>query len=208
MSSASRQPHAPTRDRIIAAAVRLFQANGYHGTGLASILEAAEVPKGSFYHHFPGGKEAVALAALEWLADEINRFLDRMEVEARGLTEVLDGLAHYSAAGLRQPETMRGSLVAVLAQEAVPGSEQIRRALQQAVCAWTARLARFLDETHSPAQAELLARTALALLEGATILARIDGDPAVVGHLLAHGIGERRDAATSSNSTDGPVRRR
>jgi TetR/AcrR family transcriptional repressor of nem operon len=38
--------------------------NGYKATGLADILKAAAVPKGSFYHHF-SSKEDFAAAALE-----------------------------------------------------------------------------------------------------------------------------------------------
>ena len=38
--------------------------NGYNATGLTDILKAADVPKGSFYHHF-GSKEDFAAAALE-----------------------------------------------------------------------------------------------------------------------------------------------
>jgi TetR/AcrR family transcriptional regulator, transcriptional repressor for nem operon len=38
--------------------------NGYNATGLTDILKAADVPKGSFYHHF-SSKEEFAAAALE-----------------------------------------------------------------------------------------------------------------------------------------------
>ena len=53
-----------TRDHLIDVGVALMHQNGYNATGLTDILKAADVPKGSFYHHF-GSKEDFAAAALE-----------------------------------------------------------------------------------------------------------------------------------------------
>jgi TetR/AcrR family transcriptional repressor of nem operon len=53
-----------TREHLIDVGVRLMHQNGYNATGLTDILKAANVPKGSFYHHF-GSKEEFAAAALE-----------------------------------------------------------------------------------------------------------------------------------------------
>lgn len=41
-----------TRERILAAAERLFAQEGYHGTGTAAIIAASEVSRGSFFYHF------------------------------------------------------------------------------------------------------------------------------------------------------------
>src|ERR1700758_4204317 len=53
-----------TRDHLIDTGLKLMHQNGYNATGLTDILKAADVPKGSFYHHF-GSKENFAAAALE-----------------------------------------------------------------------------------------------------------------------------------------------
>src|ERR1700733_11286154 len=53
-----------TRDPLIDVGVALMHQNGYNATGLTDILKAADVPKGSFYHHF-ASKEDFAAAALE-----------------------------------------------------------------------------------------------------------------------------------------------
>ncbi len=53
-----------TRDHLIDVGVGLMHRDGYNATGLTDILKAADVPKGSFYHHF-GSKEDFAAAALE-----------------------------------------------------------------------------------------------------------------------------------------------
>lgn len=59
-----------TRDRLLDVGVEMMHRNGYNATGLADILTAADVPKGSFYHHFRS-KEGFAAAALaQYVATE------------------------------------------------------------------------------------------------------------------------------------------
>jgi TetR/AcrR family transcriptional repressor of nem operon len=52
-----------TREHLLDVGVGLMHRNGYNATGLSDILKAADVPKGSFYHHF-GSKEDFAEAVL------------------------------------------------------------------------------------------------------------------------------------------------
>lgn len=62
-NDSAREP-SDTRTRILASAFRLFRKHGYHGVGLNDILAAASAPKGSLYHHFPGGKEEIGVAVV------------------------------------------------------------------------------------------------------------------------------------------------
>ena len=55
-----------TRDRIVQAAAGLFQRQGYTGTGLKQISRASDVPFGSLYHFFPGGKDQLTAETLRW----------------------------------------------------------------------------------------------------------------------------------------------
>ena len=52
-----------TRRRIIDAAIALFSEEGYGDTGLAAIMDRADVSKGAFYYHFES-KEALASAII------------------------------------------------------------------------------------------------------------------------------------------------
>lgn len=65
-SKSERKPEEPksTRDHLIDIGVELIHSHGYGATGLKEILDAARVPKGSFYHHF-NSKEEFAAAAIE-----------------------------------------------------------------------------------------------------------------------------------------------
>ncbi len=168
-------------------AVRLFQANGYAATGVSAIIDRARIPKGSFYHHFPGGKEAVAVAAMNWLSIEVSRYLDGLADEGATGADMMLGIAKYAAAGLKDPKFKRGSLVAVLAAEAIPGSATIQRAVESAVVEWKARLAAgFLRAGEANADAK--AETLLALLEGATTLARVHGRPELAIEIIERSI--------------------
>ena len=55
----------PTRTRLITAMADALQRRGLHGVGLNEILRDAQAPKGVLYHHFPGGKTELAVAAIQ-----------------------------------------------------------------------------------------------------------------------------------------------
>jgi TetR/AcrR family transcriptional repressor of lmrAB and yxaGH operons len=181
----------PTRDRIVQSAVQLFQANGYAATGVSAIIDSVQIPKGSFYHHFSGGKEAVAVAAMDWLSAEISQYLDALEAAGATGADMMFGLAKYAAAGLNDPQIRRGSLVAVLTAEAIPGSASIQSAVENAISKWTAKLAAGFRRA-GEADADAKAEASLALLEGATMLARVHGRPELVSEIIGRSVLVRR----------------
>jgi TetR/AcrR family transcriptional regulator, lmrAB and yxaGH operons repressor len=75
-----------TRSRILLAALRLFRKHGYHGVGITEVLELAEAPKGSMYHHFPGGKEEIGVAVIGKLSQDI---LTMMQASRARSTEAM-----------------------------------------------------------------------------------------------------------------------
>ena len=54
------------RDLILAKGAAVMTRRGYHGTGVQEIVQAAGIPKGSFYHYF-ASKEDFALQALNFI---------------------------------------------------------------------------------------------------------------------------------------------
>lgn len=184
VKKADRLAVGSTRERILRSGVVLFQAHGYHGTGVAAILDEARAPKGCFYHHFPGGKEQLAVEAVEWLAGEVDAFLDRLNGAQAGGADMALGMTRYAAKGSARAGTMRGSLIAVLAAEAVPGSAAIGDALKRAIASWTGKLSAGFKRS-GVVESDMVAIRALALLEGATVLARIAGRPEQIVEIVA-----------------------
>lgn len=52
------------KDKLLDQGVSLLLEKGYHGTGLKEILDAVQIPKGSFYTYF-SSKEVFAAAAID-----------------------------------------------------------------------------------------------------------------------------------------------
>jgi len=61
---ALRPIYQDTRERILATGEALILGRGFSALGLSEILQAAKVPKGSFYHYF-SSKENFGVALLE-----------------------------------------------------------------------------------------------------------------------------------------------
>lgn len=59
------------RQRMIVGAHDLLSRRGLQSTSFAEVTQATQTPRGSIYHHFPGGKQELVLAALD--ADELRR---------------------------------------------------------------------------------------------------------------------------------------
>lgn len=54
------------RELILSRGAAVMTRRGYHGTGVQEIVQAAGIPKGSFYHYF-ASKEDFALQALAFI---------------------------------------------------------------------------------------------------------------------------------------------
>ena len=70
MNRSRRNEH--NRDKILETGMELFNRQGYNGTGLKEILDACQVPKGSFYNYFES-KEQFAVEVLEYHHQQENQ---------------------------------------------------------------------------------------------------------------------------------------
>ncbi|MFF2173224.1 TetR/AcrR family transcriptional regulator [[Kitasatospora] papulosa] len=64
-----------TRARIPGAATVLFRRHGYSATGLKRIAVEADVPFGSIYYFFPGGKRQLAEEMIRTSGTEYGRMV-------------------------------------------------------------------------------------------------------------------------------------
>jgi TetR/AcrR family transcriptional repressor of lmrAB and yxaGH operons len=163
----------PSRDRLLDAAVDLLQRQGYHGTGLNELLERSEAPRGSLYHHFPGGKEQIGAEAIARAGGQVAAAVERLLRTKPSVADAVEALAGVLAAGLETSDFERGCPVATTALEVTPRSEPIRAAAQASFESWLAPLRERLEATgfdrlEAPRRADL----AIATLEGALVLAR------------------------------------
>ncbi len=76
-----KQPRAlETREKILQAAARLIALKGYHDAKLEEVLDAAQVTKGAFFHHFRD-REDLGFAVLDWHMEKRRQLLDAIEQE-------------------------------------------------------------------------------------------------------------------------------
>jgi len=160
-----------TRTRLIRAAVALYQSQGYHATGVAAILSHAGVPKGSMYHHFPGGKQELTVAAVDWLTEEMTGRFARATDGGISAEKQVARLFSDTAAWLEGHDYAQGALMSLLAQEVEPGETALRARIAQAYRDVTAQLATAL-ETGGADAPDALATTVLAALDGCIARAR------------------------------------
>lgn len=171
----------PTRLRLLQVATRLFQQRGYHAVGLAEILALSETPKGSLYHHFPGGKPELAEACITRIAASTLGALDEASATGADIIGFLRQLAAESAAWLEKTDWRDGSLLAVIGQEQGGGNGPLADAVRIAYQRIEMRLAKWLMlEGVAVARARDIAATIIAAHEGAMLLARCRRDTAPV----------------------------
>ncbi len=163
-----------TRDRLVRSAVILFQQRGYHATGITDILQHAEIPKGSLYHHFPGGKESLAIAALDWLTEEMVGHFDRCADKNQAAMETVSALYRGAANWLARHDYATGALFSVLAQETGAEEPELSKRLglsyRQVIAAFSRALT--VDGRVAARNGDALALTLLATLDGTIPIAR------------------------------------
>src|SRR5258706_16218094 len=77
------------RDRMIDGAIRLLSQQGLQATSFGEVLELTGAPRGSVYHHFPGGKDQLVGAAVDRAGARALQTLDgKQGVSAEELTAV------------------------------------------------------------------------------------------------------------------------
>lgn len=193
--NASRAPRTRTgeaRTKLLEAAIKLVRARGFAATSVDDLCREAGVTKGAFFHHFPS-KEALGAAAADYWTettsalfahaayhdheDPLDRYLGYLEFREAILDGPVEEFTCYAGTTL---------------QEAYATSDPIRAAAYASIAGHSARLAADLDAAIARYGAppgvtgESLGLYTQAVLQGAFILAKGQGDPSIVRESIAH----------------------
>ncbi|WP_163867304.1 MULTISPECIES: TetR/AcrR family transcriptional regulator [Myxococcus] len=179
--SVSAAPQQDARRHIIDAAHPLFASKGFTAVGLAEVLAAAKVPKGSFYYYFDS-KEAFGEAVLEtYFADYLARMEVLLAVPGTSAQRLLGYFQDWLASQL--DEEARGRcLVVKLGAEVCDLSGSMRAALERGTQGIIDRLSRCLDAGRedgsltAPLDTRAVAITLYQSWLGAGLLAKISRD--------------------------------
>jgi TetR/AcrR family transcriptional repressor of lmrAB and yxaGH operons len=149
----------------------LLAKKGLQGASFSEILEASGAPRGSLYHHFPGGKDELVLAALEHAANQALGVLDRLS--GQPAREVAEGFLSLWRSVLARSDFSAGC--AVVAVTVAAESEDLRARAAEILRHWREKLATLFAAGGIPKKkARAVAASLVAACEGAVILARAE----------------------------------
>lgn len=172
-------PHAPTKENILAAARKLMLQKGFNATSVDEICAEAGATKGSFFHFFKskdelgkavlersvcGQMSAIASAPFQKLKDPKARLLGRIDA---------------TIAALDDPSMPRSCILGNFSQELAPTHSDF-----QSLCAdWFTKAAEDFAQNVAAAlphvNAGRLADLYLAVIQGSLIMAKAKRDVSV-----------------------------
>ncbi len=198
MSGAAPVRHPlPARDRMVRATAELIRTKGVSGTGMREIVAAAEAPRGSIQHYFPGGKDQLVSEALLWMGGVAARRVDRVLASLQPPTPaaLFAGTVDLWRSEFLSRGFDGGCPLVGAAADLASTSEEIRAVVHQAFEGWLSPLADALVQTGVPApRARRLAVVLISALEGAIILSRVRRDVAPLDDIVSE-LGPLLDAA-------------
>ncbi|MGK0289297.1 MAG: TetR/AcrR family transcriptional repressor of nem operon [bacterium] len=172
------------RKAILDKGVELFSANGYHGTGLKKILDAVQVPKGSFYHYF-ASKEEFAAEIIRHYSDYL---LDLFDGFIKKNTESPVQTIHTAYSTMidefANQDCKDGCLIGNLAAEIGGSSDLCQKALQHSMNDWKKRFqsliekAQQLEQIRNDVTASVLTDFFWNAWEGSILRMKVESDTA------------------------------
>jgi len=154
---------------MVASALRLIAERGVQGTSFADVLERSGAPRGSVYHHFPGGKDELVAAGMDYMATDGRATLARLDgADVAGIVSGFVGMWRGLLEGGNYAVGCSVLGVTVTAE-----SEELRAAAGRVFETWAVDLTELLvaagvDESSAASFAWML----IASTEGAVALAR------------------------------------
>jgi len=175
-----------TRDHLIDVGVELMHRHGYNATGVSEILKEANVPKGSFYHHFES-KQDFAVAALD-------KYIAREGQHAASVlndpnTLPLKRLKRYFSDLVKiygQSGSVSGCMLGRFSLDMAAGNAQLRKRISASFDRWQHTIATIIRQAieqkqlPSGTEPELLAGFLLNTWQGALVRSQAEKSDAAL----------------------------
>jgi AcrR family transcriptional regulator len=179
------------RALLLKGARQLLAEKGYAGMELRDVAERGKAPRGSIYHHFPGGKVQLAREAAELEGATIRDLIER-SLDQRGLKQTLALFGDVFRRRVADHPERIGCPVAAVAL-ARPEDPELAAVATAAFQSWERPIAAALrDEGVSARDAEAFAGLVVSTVEGALLRARAAGSQEPLDSAIA-GLGQALD---------------
>src|SRR5947209_612724 len=156
---------------MIVSTALLMRERGARATSLDAVLAHSGAPRGSVYHHFPGGREQLLREATDYAGTYVARKLERNTGE--DLLGPLDALFEEYCRNLTASDFRAGCPIVAVAIESPADGPDLRDAACAAFETWRRAIAGSLEcGGVAAARADEIALHAIAAFEGAIVLCR------------------------------------
>lgn len=176
-----------SREQLIDAGLETLHRQGFNGTSVQDITEAAGVPKGSFYNHFVS-KEALALEAVQRFWENGAQRRAPLEDERVDPVERLQHYFRKLAHGAIKDRFRRGCMIGNFSAEMASQSPDIAHRLSDLYKEWSRAIEACVEEAEQAGRlgSGLPAATVAAFLlnawEGALLRAKVEQSPSALEH--------------------------
>lgn len=166
-----RNKRGSTRARMLGSAVEVLRERGAAGVTIDEVLARSGAPRGSVYHHFPGGRRQILIEALQSAADTIGSVIGAETSDSAW--DLVHRFVAFWERVLTGSDFTAGCPVVAVAI-AAPDEEPYLTAAAAAIFdRWRAALtAAFAADGFDESDASSLAVMCIAALEGAVVLCR------------------------------------
>ena len=121
------------RESLLNQGVLFFMNQGYHGTGLQEILDAVNVPKGSFYNYFDSKEEFGAAVIQHYIEPFILRLSTHLQLSDSDALGAIRRYFNELIVELEENKFKGGCLLGSLMGEIGSTSDVCQQSLQSAI---------------------------------------------------------------------------
>jgi AcrR family transcriptional regulator len=163
-----------TRQNMLDAALAMMRERGAAGVTVDEVLARSGAPRGSVYHHFPGGRAQLLDETLTYAGESFTGMLER--AARNGADAVLTRLVAFWTRVLEESEFRAGCPVLPTAGDGGPDGEELARKAAHILSDWSRTIAAaFEAEGWSADDADALATTVMSSISGAVWMCRAMG---------------------------------
>ncbi|MCS7482929.1 TetR/AcrR family transcriptional regulator [Umezawaea endophytica] len=184
-----------TKQRMLDSAVLLLRERGAAGVTVDAVLAHSGAPRGSVYHHFPGGRNEIVLGAVRQAGDFITAMVDG-SASGGDVQQTLDRLVLFWKRALTKTDYRAGCPVAAMASDSRDVIPDAGEVVREIFARWHASLTDVLCTSgFATPRAHRLATLVVSAIEGAVILCRASRDLRPLDDVLVEmkSLLERRD---------------
>lgn len=160
------------RDRMLASATAVLAQAGAGGVTIDRVLSDSGAPRGSVYHHFPGGRNEIITRAGQSASEEAIGHYRELAADHDGagfLDALTDGWKRY----LTGHDFRQGCPILALAVDDLTAIPDLDRDVADTFVTWRTIIARVLERDGVPApRSGPLATLIITAVEGAVAMCR------------------------------------